>query len=196
MTFASNFVLVDTSLIEPRLRLRVNAVKPYSDTHSEVTLEIWHDPLLSPERLTMPYPEEDRKRWQRYSSTPLPEVVPFESDSAEMLASIELDTEVCKTDLVTTVIPSEHLFRRTVSSIRNSGISAISEHPYELIGDVLLACQDLPFWDREAANYIRPRIETIALCIGADLADELAAHGIMFSRVDGDALVWRREPRS
>jgi Ca2+-binding RTX toxin-like protein len=46
MTFASNFVVVDNSLIEPRLRLRVNAVKPHSDTRSEVALEIGHDPLL------------------------------------------------------------------------------------------------------------------------------------------------------
>ncbi len=72
MSIELNFVSVLHALVEPELKLRLSANKPFSDTYSEAKIKLHYDPQISVDQLTMPGSETQNKRWMRHNSTSPP----------------------------------------------------------------------------------------------------------------------------
>jgi len=159
-------------------------------------IEIGYDPMIGPDKLTMPIPQHLRFLVEGKPERAVPRLL-FKSDAYNELAKIFVKARVATGVLRITVDSGEHGLKYAAGFIERAGISGVSESPYQALREILSACVKLPAWDDMAKAFSEP-VHKICFYLDVQAARDLFANtGTVFdTQPAGEILFVEREVRS
>lgn len=182
-----DFKLVLTDLVDPILKLRV-ACGRFDIESGNISLEIYYDPALESDRLTMPMPPTLARIWARHNKGAAPEVA-FESNDCRQITSIILELKLERYEVFLKIRSGNHGFSYKSKLIEQCGNPSFAGYGYDIILSVIRAAVILPEW-----KSIYKSAGKVSLFLDRSLAYELARSGTFAfdDDVEGDILVAER----
>jgi hypothetical protein len=197
MIIENNFIVVaDGALIDPVLKLRLSFGRWEPGYGGAITatqvLKLHYDPEIQADRMTMPLPEDRRKRLLLLGPI-IKDWQVFESDQSRKILELILNIMRGDQEVKLLISAGEHGFKLKNSLLQQKVPEEIQRNSYNIIKYVLESSLIFPLWDKEEGN--GGRRTSISLYIERPLADELAANtDFNFDRsLDGPVLVVSRE---
>ena len=152
MAYHPKFVRVFSDLMEPELKLRISQGLRDLENYSMQYIDIFYDPEIAPDHLTMPCPESLRKSWMRFNEAPPPEEVVFESGQCRKITSIRTEIKSVGDHLRISIPYGQHGFRFDAEIIGNSINEKGKLKQINIIKSIIRNVIKMPFWDAVAES--------------------------------------------
>ncbi|UDF32051.1 UNVERIFIED_ORG: hypothetical protein LHK14_23735 (plasmid) [Roseateles sp. XES5] len=167
MNVEPSFKPVLTDLVDPELKLRITNGRFDVDS-STISIEIFYDPALSRENLTMPMPPILARIWTRHNSGPAPAVV-FESGDSHRITSVLLEVREEYDQVKLKVVSDGEGLSYKAALIEQSGGNSFIAQGYNIVFEIIKSAIILPEWESVYTD-----AKKVSIYINRSLAQELA----------------------